>query len=178
MAIEEVDESGEVLLLPLLSEPFSDPQIIETTLLLEMWVPEQKEKETKDLPSGLPPGEGAVQSPSPEEQSQSSLCRSAGPPAAREWGQLQGFTLGDKQAGVLPAVEWMQQWTAVTGCDCFCTGENCWAKFSTASSKRPVWDTGELRNLTLSLSLMSPDTARDLEFQDHHRTTHSPGHSL
>ncbi len=39
--------------------------------------------------------------------------------------------------------------------DCFCTAENCWAKFSTASPKRPVWDTGELRNLTLSVSLMS-----------------------
>ncbi len=35
---------------------------------------EQKEK-TKDLPPGPPPGEGAVQSPSPEEQSQSSPGR-------------------------------------------------------------------------------------------------------
>ncbi len=34
---------------------------------------EQKKMETKDLPPGLPSGEGAVQSPSPEEQSQSSL---------------------------------------------------------------------------------------------------------
>lgn len=32
---------------------------------------------------------------------------------------------------------------------------NCWAKFSTASPKKLVWDMGELRNLTLSVSLMS-----------------------
>ncbi len=81
LATEEVDESGEVLLLPLLSEPSSDPEMTETALLLKMWVPlaagpaaEQKEK-TKDLPPGPPPGEGAVQSPSPEEQSQSSPGR-------------------------------------------------------------------------------------------------------
>ncbi len=37
--------------------------------------------------------------------------------AAREWGQPQGVALGDEQAEVLPAVEWMQQWTAVAGCD-------------------------------------------------------------
>ncbi len=82
LATEEVDESGEVLLLPLLSEPSSDPEMIETALLLKIWVPlavgpaaEQKEKGTKDLPPGPPPGEGAVQSPSPEEQSQSSPGR-------------------------------------------------------------------------------------------------------
>ncbi len=81
LATEEVDESGEVLLLPLLSEPSSDPEMTETALLLKIWVPlaagpaaEQKEK-TKDLPPGPPPGEGAVQSPSPEEQSQSSPGR-------------------------------------------------------------------------------------------------------
>ncbi len=33
--------------------------------------------------------------------------------------------------------------------------ENCWVKFSTASTKRLVWDTGTLRNRTLSASLMS-----------------------
>ncbi len=66
LATEEVDESGEVLLLPLLSEPSSDPEMTETALLLKIWVPlaagpaaEQKEK-TKDLPPGPPPGEGAI----------------------------------------------------------------------------------------------------------------------
>ncbi len=39
LATEEVDESGEVLLLPLLSEPSSDPEMTETALLLKMWVP-------------------------------------------------------------------------------------------------------------------------------------------
>ncbi len=72
LATEEVDESGEVLLLPLLYEPYPDPEMTETALLLKIW--EQKEK-TKDLPPGPPPGEGAVQSPSPEEQSQSSPGR-------------------------------------------------------------------------------------------------------
>ncbi len=38
---------------------------------------------------------------------------------------------------------------------CFCAAENCWAKFSTASPKRPVWDTGAFRNLALSASSMS-----------------------
>lgn len=27
----------------------------------------------------------------------------------------------------------------------FCAAENCWAKLSTASPKRPVWDMGEFR---------------------------------
>ncbi len=31
----------------------------------------------------------------------------------------------------------------------------CWAKFSTASPKRPVWDTGAFRNRALSASFMS-----------------------
>ncbi len=39
LAPEEVDESGEVLLLPLLSEPSSDPEMTETALLLKIWVP-------------------------------------------------------------------------------------------------------------------------------------------
>ncbi len=38
LATEEVDESGEVLLLPLLSEPSSDPEMTETALLLKIWV--------------------------------------------------------------------------------------------------------------------------------------------
>ncbi len=38
---------------------------------------------------------------------------------------------------------------------CFCAAENCWAKFSTASPKRPVWDTGAFRNRALSASFMS-----------------------
>ncbi len=75
LAIEEVDESGEVLLLPLLSEPSSDPEMTETALLLKIWVPAEQKEKTKDLPPGPPPGEGAVQSPSPEEQSQSSPGR-------------------------------------------------------------------------------------------------------
>ncbi len=51
LATEEVDESGEVLLLPLLFEPSSDLEMTETALLLKIWVPlaagpaaEQKEK--------------------------------------------------------------------------------------------------------------------------------------
>ncbi len=38
---------------------------------------------------------------------------------------------------------------------CFCAAENCWAKFSTASLNRPVWDTGAFRNRALSTSFMS-----------------------
>ncbi len=38
---------------------------------------------------------------------------------------------------------------------CFCAAENCWAKFSTTSPKRPAWQTGELRNRTLSGSHIS-----------------------
>ncbi len=37
----------------------------------------------------------------------------------------------------------------------FCAAENCWAKFSTASPNRPVWDTGAFRNCALSTSFMS-----------------------
>ncbi len=33
-------------------------------------------------------------------------------------GQPQGLALGDEQAEVLPAAEWMQQRTAMAGCDC------------------------------------------------------------
>ncbi len=51
-------------------------QIEKTALLLMFWVPlaagptaEQKQNETKDSPPGPPPGEGVVQSPSPDEQS-------------------------------------------------------------------------------------------------------------
>ncbi len=61
LAIEEVDESGEVFLLPLLTEPSSDPEMIETALLLKIWVPAEQKEKTKDLPPGPPPGEGAVQ---------------------------------------------------------------------------------------------------------------------
>ncbi len=39
LATEEVDESGEVLLLPLLSERSSDPEMTEMALLLKIWVP-------------------------------------------------------------------------------------------------------------------------------------------
>ncbi len=37
----------------------------------------------------------------------------------------------------------------------FCAAESCWAKFSTASSKRPVWDMGAFKNRALSASPMS-----------------------
>ncbi len=36
--------------------------------------------------------------------------------AVRERGQSQGVALGDEQAEVLPAAEWMQQRTAGAGC--------------------------------------------------------------
>ncbi len=38
---------------------------------------------------------------------------------------------------------------------CFCAAENCWAKLSTASPKRPVCDIGTFRNCTFSCSFMS-----------------------
>ncbi len=38
---------------------------------------------------------------------------------------------------------------------CFCASENCWAKLSTASPKRPVCDIGTFRNCTFSCSFMS-----------------------
>ncbi len=38
---------------------------------------------------------------------------------------------------------------------CFCAAENCWAKLSTASPKRPVCDTGAFRNCNFSCSFMS-----------------------
>ncbi len=38
---------------------------------------------------------------------------------------------------------------------CFCAAKNCWAKFSTASPNRPIWDTGAFRNRALSTSFMS-----------------------
>ncbi len=38
---------------------------------------------------------------------------------------------------------------------CFCAAENCWAKLSTVSLKRPVCDTGAFRNRTFSCSFMS-----------------------
>ncbi len=38
---------------------------------------------------------------------------------------------------------------------CFCAAENCWAKLSAASPKRPVCDTGAFRNCTFSCSFMS-----------------------
>ncbi len=38
---------------------------------------------------------------------------------------------------------------------CFCAAENCWAKFSTVSPNRLVWDTGAFRNRALSTSFMS-----------------------
>ncbi len=43
---------------------------------------------------------------------------------------------------------------------CSCATRNCWAMLPVASPKRPVWDTGTLRNRTLSASLCQPDTAR------------------
>ncbi|ROI15907.1 hypothetical protein DPX16_21610 [Anabarilius grahami] len=53
-----------------------DPEDLEIALLLKMWVPlavgpaaEHKENETQDFPPGPLPGEGAVRSPSPAEQS-------------------------------------------------------------------------------------------------------------
>ncbi len=155
LATEEVDESGEVLLLPLLSEPSSDPEMTETALLLKMWVPlaagpaaEQKEKQRIYHPALLRGKERCshhLLKSSPNHlrvarprASCSWLCRPswrgpgrAGDPAydwlhgaawveavaaVRERGQSQGVALGDEQAEVLPAAEWMQQRTAGAGC--------------------------------------------------------------
>ncbi len=41
-----------------------------------------------------------------------------------------------------------------------CAAGNCWAMLPVGSPKRPVWDTGTLRNRTMSVSLCQPDTAR------------------
>ncbi len=132
LATEEVDESGEVLLLPLLSEPVSSgrkKQRIYHPALLR-----GKERCSHHLLKSCP-NHLRVARP---RASCSWLCRPswqgpgrAGDPAydwlhgatwveavapARERGQSQGVTLGDEQAEVLPAAECMQQRTAGAGC--------------------------------------------------------------
>ncbi len=49
-----------------------------------------------------------------------------------------------------------------TASACSNVAKRRWAMFSTASTKRPVWDTGTLRNQTLSVSLCQPDIARGM----------------
>ena len=82
LATQEEDESGPAFDRPQLSEPPGDPEMKETALLLKIWVPlglspaaEQKQNGTQDSPPGPPPGDGAVRSPSPGEQSSSSPGR-------------------------------------------------------------------------------------------------------
>ncbi len=75
LAKREGDGGVETRSRTLPSSPSWDPEEKETALLLKFWVPltrgsvaEQNKKETKDSPPGPPPGEGVVQSPSPEKQ--------------------------------------------------------------------------------------------------------------
>ncbi len=84
--------------------------------------------------------------------------------AVRERGWMQGAALGDQQAGCCnrrtgggsscpPRQEVLDRlslllWPSMA------------QQFPAASPKRPVWDTGTLRNRTLSASLCQPDTAR------------------
>ncbi len=151
-------------------------------------------KETKDSPPGPPPGEGVMQTPSPEEQilpplgrlSQGRLPLRLPPGLAGAWtgwafplrpaacrlggGCCLDWAGAEAAAGGRPwrradggaaADDWVEAAAGRRGrmcliaSVCFCATENCWAKFSTASPKRPAWQTGALRNRTLSGSCIS-----------------------
>ncbi len=75
--------------------------------------------------------------------------------AARERGRPQRGAHGE---GLQPG--WKQQvflrrMMCLIASVCFCAAENCWAKLSTASPKRPVCDMGAFRNCTFYCSFMS-----------------------
>ncbi len=59
---------------------------------------------------------------------------------------------------------------------CSCAARNCWAMLPVASPKRPVWETGTLKNRTLSASLCH-QTQPEVALLNHkcgHRTTQRP----
>ncbi len=60
-----------------------------------------------------------------------------------------GATAGVEAAGFLRCMMYL------IASVCFCAAENCWAKLSTASLKRPICDTGAFRNCTFSCTFMS-----------------------
>ncbi len=61
----------------------------------------------------------------------------------------------DELTEVLPPVAGWRQQMCLIASVYFYAAENCWAKFSTALPKRPVYDMGAFKNHALSASLMS-----------------------
>ncbi len=76
-----------------------------------------------------------------------------GPPSATS-------RLGAATAGRVEAAAARRGRTCWITSVCSCEAGTCWAMLPVASPKRPVWNTGTLRNQTLSASLCQPDTAR------------------
>ncbi len=134
--------------------------------------------ETTYYPPGPPPGEGEMHLPSPEaipSLSGSPVPGPLAPPLTTSWrgpglaaclrlAQQHRFWRllwrrgeGGRRLETAAARRGRMYWIASV---CSCAAGNCWAMLPVASPKRPVWDTGTLRKLTLSASLCQADTAR------------------